>query len=96
MTLTIVGSSHDAAYQDRLRRLARASALEHIVRFVDPVARADTAAFYAEHDALLFPSSWIEGFKPHRGRRRLSARGSLFDSGIGRLAVRVGSMVAQE
>jgi len=62
VTLTIVGGGHDTVYQQRVHWLAHASALEDIVRFVGPVARPDTAALYADHDVLLFPSSWIEGF----------------------------------
>ncbi len=61
-TLTIVGASRDAAYQERLRQMVRAHALDTLVTFVGAVPRARTATLYAEHDVLLFPSSWIEGF----------------------------------
>lgn len=61
-TLTIVGAGHDADYQDLLQRLVREHALDGIVTFRGAVPREETAAIYAEHDVLLFPSSWIEGF----------------------------------
>jgi len=61
-TLTIVGTSNDTDYQERLLRMVRAYGLDGLVEFRGAVPHAETAAVYAAHDILLFPSSWIEGF----------------------------------
>lgn len=61
-TLTVVGTSNDIDYQERLRQMVRAHGLDGLVDFRGCVPHAETAAVYAAHDILLFPSSWIEGF----------------------------------
>lgn len=61
-TLTIVGDSKDEAYQQELHHMVHNRGLDDLVDFRGAVSRLGTAEVYAEHDVLLFPSSWLEGF----------------------------------
>lgn len=61
-TLTLVGASYDRPYRKMLYDLIHDHGLDAAVTIHAAVPRAATAAIYAEHDILLFPSRWIEGF----------------------------------
>lgn len=62
ITLTIAGGTRDAKYEINIKRMVSSLGLENNVRFMGFIPRENLSSVYQEHDILLFPSTWEEGF----------------------------------
>lgn len=60
-SLDIVGEG-TAAYVQKLQSMVATLGLKHRVRFVGKLDSVDLLRRYAQYDALLFPSQWVEPF----------------------------------